>query len=179
MHATSQLEILMTWIRFVFGWTGRIGRLQYCLSLLTVVGICATVLLLALALAMLVGATPQFAVQADVISFAIAVIVFVAFMIGFAAIMSLGIKRLHDRGKSGLWVYVFYGLPALIVLGDERGHVEWQGTAAAITILLWGLGELCCLRGTIGANKYGPDPHGDQQLHLRWRDQRPDAAGGP
>jgi uncharacterized membrane protein YhaH (DUF805 family) len=48
-------------------------------------------------------------------------------------------KRWHDRGKSGWWT--------LIILVPAIGSI-------------WLLVELGFLRGTPGANKYGPDPLG-------------------
>ena len=60
------------------------------------------------------------------------VIVLAAVWIGLA----VGVKRYHDRGKSGWWVLI-----ALVpVIGG-----------------LWYLIECGFLRGTIGPNAYGPD----------------------
>ena len=64
----------------------------------------------------------------------VALVIFVAAVwIGLA----VGVKRYHDRGKSGWWV--------LIVLVPVIGG-------------LWYLIECGFLRGTIGPNAYGPDP---------------------
>ena len=61
------------------------------------------------------------------------VIILAAVWIGLA----VGVKRYHDRGKSGWWVLI-----ALVpVIGG-----------------LWYLIECGFLRGTIGPNAYGPDP---------------------
>jgi uncharacterized membrane protein YhaH (DUF805 family) len=49
----------------------------------------------------------------------------------------LGIKRYHDRGKSGVWVLIQF-VPAI---GP-----------------LWYFIEAGCLRGQAGPNAYGPDP---------------------
>lgn len=49
----------------------------------------------------------------------------------------VGIKRWHDRGKSGWWT--------LIVLIPVIGWI-------------WAFVELGCLKGTDGPNSYGPDP---------------------
>ena len=51
--------------------------------------------------------------------------------------LALGVKRFHDRNKSGWWV--------LIVFVPVIGH-------------LWYLIECGFLRGTPGPNAYGPDP---------------------
>jgi uncharacterized membrane protein YhaH (DUF805 family) len=152
----ASLGIVMTSMRFLLSQTGRIGRVHYCFGLLTFLGINAAVLLVALGLPMSVGVKPfEFATQA------IAMAWLAIFFIAGAAMMNLGVRRLHDRGKGGLWLFVFYVLPALIiVLGDETAPVEWHRNAAALALALWGLVELCCLPGTAGENKYGPDPRG-------------------
>jgi len=66
----------------------------------------------------------------------VALLVFVAAVwIGLA----VGVKRYHDRGKTGWWVLI-----ALVpVIGG-----------------LWYLIECGFLRGTVGPNIYGPDPLG-------------------
>ena len=51
--------------------------------------------------------------------------------------VAVGIKRFHDRDKSGWWVLV-----ALIPI------IGW----------IWYLVECGILKGTEGENKYGPDP---------------------
>lgn len=60
------------------------------------------------------------------------------YMIPFTlVIFALTIKRLHDLGKSGWWLF----LNAIPVLGT-----------------VWLLFEVCFTRGTSGPNKYGPAP---------------------
>jgi uncharacterized membrane protein YhaH (DUF805 family) len=49
----------------------------------------------------------------------------------------VSVKRLHDLNKTGWW-YLFYVIPG----------AGW----------IWSFVELGCLRGTVGANRYGPDP---------------------
>ena len=76
-----------------------------------------------------------------------------------------GIKRLHDRNKSGWWVLLFYGAPtalsavaALLESGAETSLAVLLFQLVNLVILVWALIELGCLRGTIGQNRYGPDP---------------------
>lgn len=52
-------------------------------------------------------------------------------------LVAVGVKRWHDRGKSGWWMLI-YLVPLLGAL--------------------WALVELGFLRGDQGANEYGPDP---------------------
>jgi uncharacterized membrane protein YhaH (DUF805 family) len=80
-------------------------------------------------------------------------------------------KRLHDRGKSGWWLLLFFFAPIVLSWLKLRltihlglaGYADPPPEAIAISfatlaILIWGLIELGVLRGTRGENKYGPDP---------------------
>ena len=58
-------------------------------------------------------------------------------LLGAWSSLCIGIKRYHDRGKSGYWILV--------------SLVPYVGT-------LWYLIEAGCLSGTDGPNQYGPDP---------------------
>jgi uncharacterized membrane protein YhaH (DUF805 family) len=51
--------------------------------------------------------------------------------------LALGVKRWHDRGKSGWWILI--------------GLIPLVGA-------IWTFVECGCLRGTVGPNPYGPDP---------------------
>ena len=52
--------------------------------------------------------------------------------------IAVGVRRLHDTGRSGWWLLLIF----LIIIG-------W------IILLIW-----FCTDGTTGANKYGEDPKG-------------------
>lgn len=94
------------------------------------------------------------------------------------------VKRMHDRGKSG-WLVFCVIVPALALaisavlwLGPEVRKVAagaappadlplgtWGACALVSAIILlgvevWFFIEFCCLRGTMGANRFGPDPLG-------------------
>jgi uncharacterized membrane protein YhaH (DUF805 family) len=74
----------------------------------------------------------------------------------------VGIKRLHDRNKSGWWVLLYWVAPFVMLsvgfaVGSDTLVVSVLGFLA-LAIGLWSLIDLGCLRGTIGQNKYGPDP---------------------
>jgi uncharacterized membrane protein YhaH (DUF805 family) len=70
-------------------------------------------------------------------------------------LIAVGIKRLHDRGKSGWWLVLFYLVPGpLKSIGEPRGFLA----AVSFGISLWALVELGFRRGTLGPNQYGPDP---------------------
>lgn len=78
-------------------------------------------------------------------------------------VVSLGlhVRRLHDRDMSAHWLWIFWGLPALLqgagsVIRHPSAHVFCAVAGAAIG--LWCLVELGFLRGTEGPNPYGDDP---------------------
>lgn len=85
-------------------------------------------------------------------------------LIGVAALMT---KRLHDRGRSGIYAALFY-LPAAVaallyvfpnnqfaaeIVNWSSWIIAFAGTAGA-----WFLIQLGFFPGNDGANKYGPDP---------------------
>ena len=78
--------------------------------------------------------------------------------------IAIGIKRLHDRDKSGWWLLVFYVVPGLLSGGGNGlGMDTFAGIAlsvASLALSIWAFIELGCLRGTVGPNQYGDDPLG-------------------
>ncbi len=90
-------------------------------------------------------------------------------MLGIVILISsiaVGIKRLHDRNKSGWYLLLFYLVPSmLVVIGVLIGAFVEDSTIIATVLGLlafaigvWAFIEMGCLRGTIGVNQYGPDP---------------------
>jgi uncharacterized membrane protein YhaH (DUF805 family) len=85
-------------------------------------------------------------------------------------------KRLHDRGKSIWWLLLYVAAPIILhgyachTLTGPYAHVgphpmlhnltlpgqiaHW----AVLAIGVWVFIDLFCLKGTKGANRYGPDP---------------------
>jgi uncharacterized membrane protein YhaH (DUF805 family) len=75
----------------------------------------------------------------------------------------VGIKRLHDRDKSGWWLLLFYLVPYLLLgpIGWITGPERMLGVALAVAsaaVTIWMIVEIGCRRGTVGPNQYGPDP---------------------
>jgi uncharacterized membrane protein YhaH (DUF805 family) len=90
-------------------------------------------------------------------------------MLGIVILISsiaVGVKRLHDRNKSGWYLLLFYLVPSmLVVIGVLIGALVEDSTIIATVLGLlafaigvWAFVEMGCLRGTIGVNQYGPDP---------------------
>ena len=82
------------------------------------------------------------------------------------------VRRLHDRSKSAWWLVPMY-LPVLVfsllaVGAQGAGNAE---AAAGLNILtlpfsIWAFVELGCLRGTLGPNRFGPDPLNPSQAEV-------------
>ena len=109
------------WKRFLLSFDGRIGRYDYWMRFY----IPYTVIMIILGLLESYG--PE---QAPFFSF--------VFLIAASwPSLAVGIKRCHDRNRSG-WFLLIGLIP---IIGS-----------------IWLLIELGFLRGTIGPNRYGPDP---------------------
>ena len=80
--------------------------------------------------------------------------------------IAVGVKRLHDRNKSGWYLLLFYFAPGVfaaagVLVGEFMEDSEIIATVLtllAVALMVWAFVELACLRGTVGANPYGPDP---------------------
>jgi uncharacterized membrane protein YhaH (DUF805 family) len=142
-------------VGLLFSYQGRINRAKYWLAL--VIYAVIFIVLVALGFIMLGNGIDAEGLVAGLISkgigfFLIALIVMIVMTVSGVFV---GIKRLHDRDKSAWWMLVFYLLPA--VLGG-LADVSWIFNIAGFAVSIWGLVELGFLRGTIGPNRYGPDP---------------------
>jgi len=73
--------------------------------------------------------------------------------------IAVGIKRLHDRDKSGWWLLLFYLVPAVLDgIARGVGGIGFIFSLVGAAISIWAIIELGFLRGTAGSNQYGPDP---------------------
>jgi uncharacterized membrane protein YhaH (DUF805 family) len=74
--------------------------------------------------------------------------------------LALGAKRLHDRDKSAWWLLVFYALPTILsTVADRMEDAQFIVLhIVSFGISVWAFVEIGCLRGTVGPNRYGPDP---------------------
>ena len=89
-------------------------------------------------------------------------IVFIAFtLVSWISAFAVGVKRLHDRDKSGWWVLLFYLAPSVLGSMANTGEHPLAGFVlglASFVISIWALVEIGFLRGTVGPNRYGLDP---------------------
>jgi uncharacterized membrane protein YhaH (DUF805 family) len=158
-------------ISLLFGFKGRINRLQYWLGSLGV-GFGAVILLFLTGL----GAMPQPGMGKDAAMVAavqaaptmLLVMGIVLMLCGWCG-MALQVKRFHDRNQPG-WLVLLPVLPMMGLMSALVGSVfsgqSAEQTAAAMQpymFVLWAINlflfvNLGCLGGTAGANKYGPPP---------------------
>jgi len=139
----------MKWISLFFSFDGRINRLPYWL----VGGFWVALAFLAIPLWMMrpVGR----GVLPDVIVLGVLMIP------ALISCLAVGVKRLHDRDKSGWWLLFFYGAPAVL---DQFATetFEWSPSfimqLLSLAISLWMIIELGFMPGSFGVNRFGPDP---------------------
>jgi uncharacterized membrane protein YhaH (DUF805 family) len=132
---------------------GRIGRRRYwSLTLLCllafVVGIASFI-----ALGIMLDAGPT-----DAITAVLAPIGFVFILSMSAALAGIGVRRLHDRGKTGYWLLLYYAMPSWMMKSAGLDAVGLVFLAATSGILIWAIVDLGVLRGDTGSNDFGPGP---------------------
>jgi uncharacterized membrane protein YhaH (DUF805 family) len=139
-----------------FSFAGRINRAKYWLGILIFVFI-----------GLLMGTVAR--VAEGVLAFELlSIVVHISL---FIAGLGLGAKRLHDRDKSAWWLLLIYILPGvLFVIGSlmffqslgtdsAAGAIGGLGSVAlALVLTIWAIVELGFLRGSAGANRFGPNP---------------------
>ena len=133
-------------VSLFFGFQGRINRGKYWLAVCVYIAIVLVLGLLGMAMGLLTGG----------LFFILAlVIIYIPMIVSGIAV---GIKRLHDRGKSGWWLLLFYLVPAVLSGAGGAMGTGMILSLVSFAISIWALVELGFLRGNSGANAYGPDP---------------------
>jgi uncharacterized membrane protein YhaH (DUF805 family) len=140
----------MDWGHLFFAFNGRINRGKFWLAMLVL----AVIHLIFYVIANLTDNTALDAVSG-----------MMTIVLGILS-LAVGVKRLHDRNKSGWYLVLFYIVPCiLLTAGMVFGTIMEDSTMIAnvlglmaFAIFIWAFVELGCLRGTVGANQHGPDP---------------------
>jgi uncharacterized membrane protein YhaH (DUF805 family) len=151
----------MNLVRLYTSFVGRISRKHYWLGalLLFAVGIALlAILFFSGVIWLLVLEAPTLAVTLASLA------VFLVFLYFGTALM---VKRLHDRNRPTYWA-AFILVPLLAkVVTDLAGitgkpldlnPIDYGFLIVLVVIVIWFFVELGCLRGTVGPNRYGPDP---------------------
>ena len=111
----------------------------------------------------------------NTVGFAINVIINLVLLLPYLAV---SVRRLHDIDRTGWWVLLLWipFIPALLIFttvepaaqADVSVTGPWLvAVAIAFVLMVWCLVILfvlmvwSCRRGTIGPNRYGPDPLAD------------------
>jgi uncharacterized membrane protein YhaH (DUF805 family) len=142
--------------QLLFSFSGRLNRKPYWLTTLAMIAILIALILVVALMAGGVGVLTGGSGAGLGFFFIIMLILYLPFLwVGVA----LGIKRLHDRNKSGWWLLLFWVLPGILQgVGEQIGTAGVVLSLIGLGISIWGLVEMGFLRGTVGPNQYGPDP---------------------
>jgi uncharacterized membrane protein YhaH (DUF805 family) len=149
-------EHLKSWFLF----HGRIGRRQYWISTLLYLLIWMFGGAILVVFASLNYNPPDDTISSrTIVGFVllgITAIVF-AFVI-MVGLTSAGIRRLHDRGKSGYWLLLYYLLPSMMLKNAGLDTVGLVFSLATLGILIGAIIDLGVLRGETGSKVFGTDP---------------------
>lgn len=147
----------MYYTHFLFSFDGRINRKKFWICNLQVFVASALFFLAVISIGSATGAFDRYN-SAGLPLFLLLGGNFIAVMV---ALLSLNVRRLHDRGKSGWVLLIYIFLPAVlqgISEGLGSGFVSVLLALLSVGISLWYFVETGFLRGTTGPNLYGPDP---------------------
>jgi uncharacterized membrane protein YhaH (DUF805 family) len=163
----------MSVLNLFFGFSGRINRGKYWLALVVwfLIWIIAVLAFLLGGLAILGANLTEGALPSPqdteaflhlIRDYGVLFLVILTFVIitWFSGV-AIGVKRLHDRDRSGWWILVFYfgpGVLAGLQASTEGDIASLVLGLATFVVSIWGLIELGFLRGTSGPNRFGPDP---------------------
>lgn len=126
----------------LFAFDGRINRAKYWLAVVLYFVV------------LVIAAGVMFALPGMIGIILMGIIYLAALVSGIA----VGIKRLHDCDKSGWWLLVFYVVPGLLSAAATSMDSSIVLNLASLAVSIWAIVQLGFLRGTIGANRFGPDP---------------------
>jgi uncharacterized membrane protein YhaH (DUF805 family) len=179
----------MDYGRYLFAFEGRINRAKFWMAMLNLLGLMMLLSVVIITVGKLFGGPNSF-------SFGIKDI-FAAFDpesyrsltaigLGSVIVKAIGallflwiylvnsIKRLHDRNKSAWWMLLFFGFPGLFdQFADRLGDsypVQFVAIVAFV-FCVWGVIELCFLKGTAGTNRFGADPLAPIDTRPAWDQQ--------
>jgi uncharacterized membrane protein YhaH (DUF805 family) len=159
----------MDWKTLFFSFRGRVNRAKYWLALLVILIVSAVfkgIRIIVVYNWEVVGEQDMADSVGGLVTLSVITLVVLAVSLTcFVAGLAIAAKRLHDRDKSAWWLLLFYLLPGVLAVtgaGASMATESWLALgllgAIALAISIWALIELGCLRGTPGANQYGPDP---------------------
>jgi uncharacterized membrane protein YhaH (DUF805 family) len=175
-HATQIYLVQAEYVRpsvgaFYFSPSGRISRSQYWLKFML------PYFAIVLVLEVMIAAGSSNSAMAGTFS----VILMIFSLVAFWPSIAILVKRIHDRNKSG-WLCLALYIPvvlftillivwlAVTVMAVAAGKADAATSIGAFAVIvaifglvtggigIWFFVEFGCLRGTIGDNRFGPDP---------------------
>lgn len=158
-------------ISLLFGFSGRINRVQYWLGCV-IAGVGGAMLFFMLAImTMPQGGVPKGELEALHALSSMGVAIGMPFILMIWSGSALQTKRLHDRGRSGLWalapiVPLTMILVSIVSVVATGGHPEqalgsmmlWVVLLQVVNLVMFV--EVGCMAGKAEANKYGPPSGG-------------------
>ena len=142
---------------YLFSFNGRINRARYLF--VSLIYLFITIAIVSLTL---VFASPKRAGGDRMLDFLPLILLGAALFAGAGwSWAATTVKRLHDRNKSGWWMIPMFAVPFVLNLFAKEylpAAFAMSSGLIAAAIGLWSFIETICLRGTRGANRYGPDP---------------------
>lgn len=125
----------------VVSFKGRIGRARYW----ALTSLCMLAFTVAYFL-MIVGI--KYASDGPVVSAVTAIMSVVIFLATWGAVSGVGVRRLHDRGKSGYWIILYYFVPFILAIAamDPNGQRDFLDIIALL-VLIWAMIDLGILEG--------------------------------
>jgi uncharacterized membrane protein YhaH (DUF805 family) len=147
-------ELAMDWLKLFFSFRGRVGRAGFWT-------VSVTWFVLGEAVDYIWNASG--AAESSIGSNHLVTAALIAVVLPpLASCLAVGVTRLHDRNKSAWWLVPFYVGPPVIEIVASLNDLDAALMVALMVLAgalsLWAIFELGLLRGTAGANAYGPDP---------------------
>ncbi len=170
----------MDWTWYLFRFDGRIGRAGFWCSLIFV--LCGVLLLLFLCTGIMFAfgrEVRSFQLNAEDIfrivdpaayrwslldNLPLLLLKLAATALMLWIYLAIVVKRLHDRDKGAWWLLAYFVLPGLYRQFEERlpdSYWVLPIALASAILTLAAFVETGFLRGTIGANRFGPDPEAE------------------
>ncbi len=119
-----------------FSFNGRINRAKFWLGNVALIGVYIVLMIISGASMSAVTVSPSGEIQGGGFG-VVGIIVLIVYIAMIWPSLAIGVKRWHDRDKSGWWVLIAF----VPLIGG-----------------IWYLVECGFLEGTKGPNKFGPDP---------------------
>ena len=158
----------MSLFHLLFGFGGRANRGKFWLAVVLwiifwaiAVPVCVLAAIIILGLHLPDSSLPHDELIARYVSLAFDYLGLLIVFIAFTVVSWISAFAVGDRVKSGWWILLFYLAPSVlgsIANTSEQPLVGFVLGLGSFVISIWALVELGFLRGTVGPNRYGPDP---------------------